>query len=971
MRGSKDVFLFLLLAFSCCPHLWGQDPVYLHYALDAGLPSNEVYDVIQDQRGNLWFATDHGISRFDGYTFSNFSTQDGLSDNTAFEFTSDPGQRVWIRCMDGSLSYIDHLGIHPYFFNAELKKSLGDHRIETFGIDSTYHMYLTSAMGCFRLYLPTGRMDTVTFPKGTNVGLIRSGVAAREILVETNAQVCEHQPFSQPIASKGNLFWGMPLSPAPQRPIAVELEDNGYACLVKGQLLRIEDGCITATIPVSRTPSLARDKAGTLLVPESGLLRMNHCLETVEHLLRGWGTFTSFQDNEGGYWITTTDGLLYVRNLDYRQWTEVDGHALGAVLRLRLADSILYVATASNQLFAIDPHPGEGRLTLLHTLPLLVNYHDFLPVPGQQAAISSRKLIRLGTSKASGPLVMKGVMGSPWYYHRSARHFLMATSEGFGIYDLGHRLLFSSTQDKRFQAFCFAAIEDQAGTVWIGTTKGLYTFDGDTVMPFHHEDPAFQERVTDMALLPGGGLAVATLGQGLLLVRATGWLQVDERLGLATNLCDRVHVGETGLWVSTNKGLNLVRMSADTENPLPEVLHFHSGNGLPSNQVNDAVEMGKHVYVATPKGLTVFSIPDSLAPPPLPPVHVLALQTNQRRLLAPAPLLREESDLQFEFISPLLSMPGKAEYRYVLEGLDEHWIITRERTATYHDLPPGQYHFRVQARAPGGTWNPIEATWTVDLPQQFHESAWFRWSLGAGMALVMAIIGTLYFQDRRRRHRANVNRLQSEIKALRSQMRPHFIFNALNSIQHLILLHDNATAQVHLARFAKLMRGILEASNQERIPISMEIELLQMYLELEKLRLGDTFAYHIALDQSMDWERCMIPPLLLQPLVENAIWHGLRQCKHHPTLWLRFRRHAAHHFLCEVEDNGIGRQAASQIENPHRGTSMGIANIQERIRLINALLKLPIRMEIHDLLLPSGAPRGTLVQLFIPISHAS
>jgi sensor histidine kinase YesM len=227
------------------------------------------------------------------------------------------------------------------------------------------------------------------------------------------------------------------------------------------------------------------------------------------------------------------------------------------------------------------------------------------------------------------------------------------------------------------------------------------------------------------------------------------------------------------------------------------------------------------------------------------------------------------------------------------------------------------------------------------------------------------LVARQYYKARHRRLRARTARLQSEIRVRRSQMRPHFIFNVLNSIYELILRNDNPAAEMYLLQFAKLMRLVLDASHHETIPIPQERSILEMYLELEKLRFGDDFSYNIEEQGDVEWQKYKIQPMLLQPIVENAIWHGLRMQKLNPTLWLRFSLLDETTVCCEVEDNGIGRKAASQLPGTRKEGSVAVKNIEERVKLLNAIKADSVKLEIIDLVTDSGTALGTKIRIIL------
>jgi len=208
-----------------------------------------------------------------------------------------------------------------------------------------------------------------------------------------------------------------------------------------------------------------------------------------------------------------------------------------------------------------------------------------------------------------------------------------------------------------------------------------------------------------------------------------------------------------------------------------------------------------------------------------------------------------------------------------------------------------------------------------------------------------------------------------EMKALRAQMNPHFVFNALNSVQNFILKNDTREASRYLTKFARLMRLILKNSESPMVPLAREIELLRYYTELEALRFNHRFSFDFQVDLIEDTETISIPGMLIQPHIENAIWHGLMHKTGQGCLWVRFFKTSENRIICEIEDDGVGRAKAAVIEKdrPKNHRPTGLANIQHRLELLNAQMANDIRLDIEDLYDETGQATGTKVVVRIPI----
>ena len=241
-----------------------------------------------------------------------------------------------------------------------------------------------------------------------------------------------------------------------------------------------------------------------------------------------------------------------------------------------------------------------------------------------------------------------------------------------------------------------------------------------------------------------------------------------------------------------------------------------------------------------------------------------------------------------------------------------------------------------------------------------NRQLWIIYSLLFGM-LFMSLAAFFFYRSTQKQKLAN-NLLA--LKTLRSQMNPHFIFNALNSVNNYISKNDERSANRFLSDFSKLMRTVLENSEEDFIALNKEIELLELYLKLEHSRFPDKFTYSFEVENSVDTEAYKIPPMLLQPYIENAIWHGLRYRESQGILNIRVSEKNSKTLEVRIEDNGIGRKKSATLKTQHqkkqRSTAMN--NIKKRIAILNDMYKHNISVSVRDL---DGNGTGTQVILTI------
>jgi two-component sensor histidine kinase len=211
---------------------------------------------------------------------------------------------------------------------------------------------------------------------------------------------------------------------------------------------------------------------------------------------------------------------------------------------------------------------------------------------------------------------------------------------------------------------------------------------------------------------------------------------------------------------------------------------------------------------------------------------------------------------------------------------------------------------------------------------------------------------------------------EMEIRTLKAQMNPHFIFNSLNSIQQFIMLKENDKAELYLSKFSKLIRELLESNTNENLTVVEEIEILKGYLEMEALRFGSTFHFTIDVDDRIDCKLNRIPHMMIQPFVENAIWHGLLPKTGEKNLTIKFISNSNKTITCHVEDNGIGREESKKKTSTFKKKSLALSFVEQRLRLIKESMNFDCSVEIIDLKNEFGENLGTKVVVILPVLNS-
>ena len=334
-------------------------------------------------------------------------------------------------------------------------------------------------------------------------------------------------------------------------------------------------------------------------------------------------------------------------------------------------------------------------------------------------------------------------------------------------------------------------------------------------------------------------------------------------------------------------------------------------------------------------------------------------------------LTYNQNDIRLLFGGINFTDPENMRYAYrFITHEDSTWIEAgNQPNIILSNMGAGAYNLQVKVYAYDNKWPEQVEEIIITIKPPFWKSTWFI------LTALILLVGSAYFLYKRRikgiQQKANLDNLlaQTEMKALHAQMNPHFIFNCLNSIREMILNNENRQASHYLSKFAQLIRITLDYSTKPFISLHNTIDYLNRYLEMEKIRT-DHFSYEFEIDEALEPEDIFLPPMLIQPFIENAIWHGQQPGKQ-MHLNIRFLKENEH-LICEVEDDGIGIETSLQHKNEMNHHSVGIANIKQRILLLNEKYKLKSTVHIEDKSTRSpGGCNGTKVTLRLPVKNTA
>jgi ligand-binding sensor domain-containing protein len=972
-RNLVPLFCFLIfLSYSS----FSQEYSYTNYDVKDGLAGSNVYCITQDKQGLLWMGTEAGVSRFDGTHFKNFTLEDGLSDIEVLQIFADSRDRVWMGPFSKSICYYYKGSIHNQENDSLLKQVQLPGKIDGFAEDKDGNILVGTREA---IYLLTSGGQVQRYDTIEGQQLICSAVATGK---DGHFLVTDKSSIYRLSDGKFTLLLSLQMSPdwidrrsRIYNPVYIGLNAGIVAWKDSFSTIKGESLITGKTIKYSferRMVHVSLSVIGDSLVYHNetqGTREYNIFTGASRYFKLDANTSRTFRDDEGNTWFTSIGRGVFRLNSDEFKNIRLSlpSYAHCTVKSIRKMDNYLAVGANYTSLFRFSlpalQDAGSYKLDSSETdeLQFITKIKD-----GRLFVATSNRIFTcfFGHDPLSRQVT---------YSVKSA--VLKNDSEvivggAYGVHTMNMETLqFKDTLFKE-RATVVNYID---GAVYIGTLNGLYVINKDRRMDYWgKKDPALRKRISAIQPSSDGTVWIATYGEGILGYkdgRRVG--AFTRKQGLSSDLCRDLRLHDNIIWAGTDRGLNKI----DLENQDDPITIYTANDGLGSDIVNTLFTDSSMVYVGTSAGLSFFNANHVDKSAGCRLVLLGLINSTKDRLSDSASLSLPYTDnnIRFEFAGISYKSSGNIWYRYRLLGLDSAWKRTKESFLEYPTLPSGEYEFELQAINKFGILSrKISLPFTVTTP--FWRSLWFY-----GASLVLFLSFTWLFVSLRikhlRRRQAEREELrkrlaETEHMALQAQMNPHFIFNCLNSIQQYIFDQDILAANKYITGFAKLIRATLNNSTKQFISLTEEIDYLSVYLSLEKLRFKDKMSYVINIEPSLrkDTEEIVIPPMLIQPYVENSMRHGLRHKKNGNGYIHIHIRQEGEKLTIVIDDNGIGREQAARyktrehIEYQSRGMSL----TADRIRLINTINGDGIKVEVIDLTGPEGESTGTRVIVRFP-----
>ena len=385
--------------------------------------------------------------------------------------------------------------------------------------------------------------------------------------------------------------------------------------------------------------------------------------------------------------------------------------------------------------------------------------------------------------------------------------------------------------------------------------------------------------------------------------------------------------------------------------------------------IHDILVNNDSLYVASDDGLTV--IPEAMLikirpQTPIPYFQDIIVNDTEADLTKRKMTLTGNTKIKFGFGSIQYS-GSPVIFSYKLEGFDHDWTTGKGIDVVYQNVPRGNYTFKLRARKVTYEWSkPIEFKITIKAHFWQHPLFFVFLSLLFTGLIAMIIIRRKNIQIRRRE--LDHQLITLEQKALQSMMNPHFIFNSLGSIQNYLLQKKSGEAGLYLSQFARLIRQNLNAINASSINLEEEIDRLKNYLDLEKLRMEDKFEYNIEVAENVEADEVQIPSMIIQPFVENAIWHGIALLEEKGQIIIKFLMQDDKSLTVIVEDNGIGMKRSETFSaKREKHLNLGMEMTRKRLEILGKKFSVKTCLTFSELF-PGSENPGTRVEMVVPVS---
>ncbi len=947
------------------PDTFAQQIPLIQYKQEQGLPSNIIYSVIRDRKGYLWIGTDKGLCLFNGYTFKTYTTLDGLPDNEVFSCTEDLYGRLWLVTFKGDLCFLKDNVFHTAANTPWLKlPPSSDLFFSPMVEESDSSFNIVSNTGTSFVHIKGNQLKLINLHKIIyGGGARRSGTcvvkrinANRFLLYADTFRIIVDSSFN--LIEKKNVAYNIGYS-----------HDRTYLINKKG-IWDLDENLVIPAFNVaydkynSVHPLLLLDKKRFWLGTKTNLFLNNQRIFNEKSK-----PVTSIEkDIAGDYWVSTRGDGLY-RISRYFDSIQITANAYSdRVIYARKVKGIVYFITGSGGIYKSTSGKTEKIKELFKGRQVTLAKEGFY-ISDQGVLLLIDKLYRnywipditkprlrvyplFFRTPQEEPGVKAIIPYGKYLYEFSPQDVIRIKKPGPSLTSnmLSTEFLLDGkkTDAKRIYA---KAIDQQTGDIWYSRQDGIHKMT-DGVPRLQKQLSPFVFRQFDFY---GPYLVGITDNSKLIIINSADkhlkWDSTRNDICIWEDICpiDRQHA-----IISTNNDYRLLTLYPPHSSGMPRYTLQAIENHFIPQKVEYVFSDTQNCYFFKEGTITKVSTSALFAIPPPPiPVFSSFKATGKSYPLRPRITIPYSESKNINLVFDNIAFNGNditCEYSILKEG-KEDWLAITGNEINLNTPGFGDYTIKIRSKTISSNYSrPAIIHLTILKP--FWATWWFiTLAILLLIALVWAIVLiAIWYRLRKKQkeHDADMKYQQSEYKALNALMNPHFIFNSLNNIQGLINKDEKRVANEYLVIFSDLVRQNMNNISKGFITLQQELNLVENYLTLEKLRFKDLVNYEIQVAEDVETEDIMIPPLMIQPLVENAVKHGLlpKQSTENMVRIHVFERDDLLHV--EITDNGIGLSQSLRSKN-RLYDSMGLTNLKKRTEHLKKIQQQEIDIEITEL----------------------
>jgi two-component sensor histidine kinase len=964
-------------------NLSAQNPYIQHYTTFDGLPSNTVYYIYQDSKKFIWFATDAGVVRYDGTTFTNYRKSDGLSSNEVIRIKEDSFGRIWFFNINGRLNFFYQNKI----FNEKEAPYLDSIKNKNFFID--FYQDKDEMIYFYNIQFEVFSLDPQNKVKKSEIEeeLVKDQSGCKsmtlrylnknsigDIILWTGCGIFKlNTSFKPPKKIFDSLgIWGV--FPVSTKSFYISAYEKGIFKFTNE--FQIESASMPFKMLDKYTgiKSILEDTGGFLWIVtfDKGVfcLRNN---QIVRHFDIKEGQ-AIIQDNENNIWISSMkDGVYKIS-----PYLNVHRHYENSLFR-------------NMGITSLDAKHGVGLWFTNGQLVYLLKNNDFYTLNYQMEDFPATRVFQLKNNtlilvaKSSFYCAFKGIamdhIKKQITYKSLTKTMekikeLVINKREDKLNSFGSSYVHIYNIYKYFRQFKEINIGEHINNTFYNLNDDLiinakknYLLRNDSITPYLALSGFDNKIITDHIILNESTELYNIEGDSIYLYNRHNLINLTAAFNSPIDLPVRKAVyEEPALYLSTFR--NIYRC----DNPLhlfenkPVQLQLLDIN---FRNIHDILIKNDSLYIASDDGLTI--IPEALMSnitthTPIPYIQSVLINDIEADLSDQTITLTGNNRIKFIFSSINYSSTPVL-YSYILEGADRNWSKGAGRSVVYQDLPAGNYIFKLKTSKPNS-----ELSKTIEYRIKIKTHFWLHPLFLTCLLILFLVMIFLAIIMRKniqiKRREIDHQLITLEQKALQSMMNPHFIFNSLGSIQNYLLQKKSSEAGLYLSQFARLIRQNLNAINAASINLEEEIDRLKNYLDLERMRTENKFDYTIEVDEAVEADEVQIPSMIIQPFVENAIWHGIAALENKGRINIRFRMRDEKSLTVIVEDNGIGMKrseaySAKREQNLHLGMEM----TRKRLDLLGKKFNVPTGIEFCETF-PGSLNPGTKVVLVMPVSYS-